>query len=62
MERSKMASTVPLIGTEPPFLEETMTADVSPMVTACYEAHLEMRKMLAALAELRGDDAHDALE
>ncbi len=33
----------------------------SPMITACYEAHLAMKKMLAAFAELRGDDAEDGL-
>jgi hypothetical protein len=33
----------------------------SPMITACYEAHLSMKKMLAAFAELRGDDAEDAI-
>ena len=38
-----------------------MTDDASPMVTACYEAYLDMRKMLAVLAELRGDDPQDAL-
>ena len=31
------------------------------MITVCYEAYLDMRKMLAVLAELRGDDAQDAL-
>jgi hypothetical protein len=29
------------------------------MITLCYEAHLAMKQMLAALAELRGDDAED---
>ena len=33
----------------------------SPMIAACYEAHLSMEKMLAALAELRGDDAEHAV-
>ena len=33
----------------------------SPMIAACYEAHLSMEKMLAAFAELRGDDAGDAI-
>ena len=30
--------------------------EVSPMYTACYEAHLRMAQMLAAFAEFRGDD------
>ena len=42
--------------------EESMTADASPMITAYYEAYLDMRKMLVVLAELRGDDPQDALE
>ena len=33
----------------------------SPMITACYEAHLSMEKMLAVFADLRGDDAEDAI-
>jgi hypothetical protein len=36
-------------------------ADDSPMIAACYEGHLSMQKMLAAFAELRGDDAGDAI-
>jgi hypothetical protein len=36
-------------------------AEDSAMITAVYEAHLSMEKMLAALAELRGDDAEHAL-
>ena len=36
-------------------------AEDSAMITAVYEAHLSMEKMLAALAELRGDDAGRAL-
>jgi len=32
-------------------------AEDSAMITAVYEAHLSKEKMLAALAELRGDDA-----
>lgn len=59
--RSNNASTALLVDSEPLLLEESMTVDASPMVTACYEAHLDMRKMLAVLAELRGDDAQDAL-
>ena len=59
--RSKNASTAPLVGTEPLLPEESITADASPMITVCYEAYLDMRKMLAVLAELRGDDAQDAL-
>jgi hypothetical protein len=35
--------------------------DDSPMITAVYEAHLAMEKMLAVFAELRGDDAEDAI-
>ena len=35
--------------------------DDSPMITAVYEAHLSMEKMLAAFAELRGDEAEDAI-
>jgi hypothetical protein len=31
------------------------------MIAACYEGHLSMEKMLAAFAELRGDDAGDAI-
>jgi len=38
--------------------EDGVSGD-SPMITACYEAHLAMKKMLAAFAELRGDDAED---
>jgi hypothetical protein len=41
--------------------EESMTDDASPLVTAYYEAYLDMRKMLAVLTELRGDDPQDAL-
>jgi hypothetical protein len=59
--RSKNASTALLVASEPLLLEASMTDDASPMVTACYEAHLDMRKMLAVLAELRGDDPQDAL-
>ena len=36
-------------------------AEDSAMISALYEAHLSMEKMLAALAELRGDDAEHAL-
>jgi hypothetical protein len=36
-------------------------ADDSPMIAACYEGHLSMEKMLAAFAELRGDDVGDAI-
>ena len=35
--------------------------DDSPMITAVYETHLSMEKLLAALAELRGDDAEDPI-
>lgn len=40
--------------------EESMTDD-SPIIVACYEAYLDMRKMLSVFAELRGDDPQDAL-
>jgi hypothetical protein len=40
--------------------EEGIDGD-SPMITACYEAHLSMEKMLAVFAVLRGDDAEDAI-
>jgi len=36
-------------------------SDDSPMITAIYEAHLSMEKMLAAFAKLRGDDVEDAI-
>jgi hypothetical protein len=42
-------------------LQEDGIAGDSPMITACYEAHLSMEKMLAVFAELRGDDAEDAI-
>ena len=38
--------------------EDGVSGD-SPMITLCYEAHLAMQKMLAAFAELRGDDVED---
>jgi hypothetical protein len=59
--RSKNASTAFLVDSEPRLHRESTTVDTSPMVTACYEAYLDMRKLLAVLAELRGDDAQDAL-
>lgn len=31
------------------------------VITTCYEAYLQMYAMLAAFAELRGDDPRDAL-
>jgi hypothetical protein len=37
-------------------LRDAWIVDDSPMITMCYEAHLSMQKMLAAFAELRGDD------
>jgi hypothetical protein len=40
--------------------EDGVSGD-SPMITACYEAHLAMKKMLAAFAELRGDEVEDDL-
>lgn len=42
-------------------LPDAGTVGDSPMITMCYEAHLSMQKMLAAFAELRGDDAADAV-
>jgi hypothetical protein len=36
-------------------------AEDSAMIPAVYEAHLCMEKMLAVLAELRGDDAEHAV-
>ncbi len=36
-------------------------ADDSAMISALYEAHLSMEKMLAALAELREDESERAL-
>jgi hypothetical protein len=41
--------------------QEDGIAGDSPMIAACYETHLSMEKMLAAFAELRGDDAGDAI-
>jgi hypothetical protein len=41
--------------------QEDGIADDSPMITACYETHVSMERMLAAFAELRGDDAEDAI-
>jgi hypothetical protein len=38
-------------------LQGNEIADDSIMITVCYEAHLSMQQMLAALAEIRGDDA-----
>jgi hypothetical protein len=40
--------------------DDGIAAD-SPMITACYEAHLSRENMLAAFAELRGDDAGEAI-
>ncbi|MGO9561208.1 MAG: hypothetical protein ACLPX1_05495 [Steroidobacteraceae bacterium] len=37
-------------------------AEDSAMIAAVYEAHLSMEKMLAALADLRGDNAGHAVE
>jgi hypothetical protein len=42
-------------------LHDAEIVDDSPMITMCYEAHLSKQKMLAAFAELRGDDAADAI-
>ena len=41
--------------------QEDGIAEDSPMITACYQTYLSMEKMLAALAELRGDDAEHAV-
>ena len=30
------------------------------VISMCYEAHLSMQQMLAALSEMRGDDAVDS--
>ncbi len=37
-------------------------AEDSAMIAAVYETHLSMEKMLAVLAELRGDDPGHAVE
>jgi hypothetical protein len=42
-------------------LHDAGIVDDSPVITMCYEAHLSMQKMLAAFAELRGDDAADTI-
>jgi len=41
--------------------QEDGIADDSPMISASYEAHLSMEKMLAVFAQLRGDDAEEAI-
>jgi hypothetical protein len=38
-------------------LQDNEVADDSIMITVCYEAHISMQQMLAAFAEMRGDDA-----
>jgi hypothetical protein len=38
-------------------LQDNEIADDSIMITVCYEAHMSMQQMLAAFAEMRGDDA-----
>jgi hypothetical protein len=43
------------IGTPSPSQNDGIAED-SAMIAAVYETHLSMEKMLAALAELRGDD------
>jgi hypothetical protein len=40
--------------------DDGITGD-SPMITAVYETHLSMEQMLTAFAELRGDDAEEAI-
>jgi hypothetical protein len=42
-------------------LQNDGIAEDSAMIAAVYEAHLSMEKMLAVLAELRGDDAGHAV-
>jgi len=42
-------------------LQEDGIANDSPMITAVYEGYLCMEEMLTASAELRGDDAEDAI-
>jgi hypothetical protein len=37
-------------------LQDDGIVEDSPVINICYEAHLSMEKMLAAFAELRGDD------
>jgi len=38
-------------------LQDSEIADDSIMISVCYEAHISMQQMLAAFAEMRGDDA-----
>jgi hypothetical protein len=38
-------------------LQDNEIADDSIMITVCYEAHISMQQMVAAFAEMRGDDA-----
>ena len=42
-------------------LQNSEIADDSPMIAAIYEAHESLESMLAALAELREDEAGHAL-
>jgi hypothetical protein len=42
-------------------LQDDGFADNSLVVTLCYEAHLSMQQMLAAFAEMRGDDAEGSI-
>ena len=39
---------------------DDVIADDSLVITVCYEAHIAMQKMLAAFAELRGDETEGA--
>jgi hypothetical protein len=62
----------PEILAPPPFARQSLRLELparddgigedSAMIAAVYEAHLSMEKMLAVLAELRGDDAGRAAE
>jgi hypothetical protein len=49
-------SASPPLRPESPLSQDPLIADEHPMITALYEAHLAKEKMLAAFAELRGDD------
>ena len=40
-------------------LHDEGTTDDWLVISMCYEAHLSMQQMLAALSEMRGDDAVD---
>jgi len=42
-------------------LQDDGIADNSLVITLCYQAHLDMQQMLAAFAEMRGDDAEGCI-